>query len=718
MKTQSLNGVWQYRVGKGAWKKQCVPFSTLPVGHSECTRTFDCAENTPTVFLKFDGITYYARVFLNGQYLGEMLPYSEYTFDVSKAVKSTDNDLLVELEDIAPDFGPSEGWENYGGIIRDVSLLYSKEGYLKDVFFHSTLQNDYRDASFQVEIKAECPAEAACRITLCDREKTVFSATQKANGIIPDYFLQDVKLWSVESPTLYTLSVNLMLGEEELDSYQCQVGFREIKCDRHRFLINGIPTFLRGVCKHEMIGNSGHVVSKEAIEADLRRIKKTGCNFVRLVHYPHHKATLEIADRIGLMVSEEPGLWWSDTSNPKVSQGSLEVLKRTVLRDRNHPSIAFWLCFNECVFTRQFLIDSANTCRKYDPTRLVSGANCMSNEETLEYYNLCGFDFYTMHPYAQTFDRAAESAKILHDKPLLFTEYGGYYLYDNPHLLKDFIVEMMKLYRKNSDEGALAGAFFWFWAGINDFNRGRPACINGELTEGLLTSDQAPTMIFDTFCKAWEEAENPPLDKELYQYVPLDHQLTGRVAIPSLSAGSDLVLLLPKTKEKYPCNRIRMRRRRLKIGPILQKEEIPGISKIPLLLSDGDTLTYSYQGIIKGLTLLGATSLIKGYPISGEYGELAAELTLILSNGTVRRIPLRNGMEITTATTTLGSSRIRPIAQNATPFAEFSYDKNFENYLINRFDIELEEGLEVESVSLQSANHGYDLLIYGLYVEE
>lgn len=59
------------------------------------------------------------------------------------------------------------------------------------------------------------------------------------------------------------------------------------------------------------------------------------------------------------------------------------------------------------------MIDSARVCRENDPTRLVSGANCMSDEDTLIYYQLCGFDFYTMHPYSQTIDRAKHSAAVL-----------------------------------------------------------------------------------------------------------------------------------------------------------------------------------------------------------------------------------------------------------------------------------------------------------------
>ena len=484
MKYYSLNGLWDYRIGNGSFESVSVPFSRLPVGHSECSRTFDLPCKAKNIRLHFDGITYQGRVTLNGKYLGQMLPYSEYSFDISDTVLPTGNRLMVELEDISPAFGPTEGWENFGGIIRNVGLRITDTSCIEDVFFTSRLTDNYTSAEVTVNTQASELGDTLFEITVLDANVPVLAYTQ-GHGEPVTRTLSNIKLWSPDSPYLYTLRVRLLSGDAELDVYECKIGFKELSCDRHRFLLNGKPLFLKGLCKHEMVGDSGHCPSYEQIESDMKLIKSMGCNFVRLVHYPHCKETLEIADRLGLMVSEEPGLWWSDTSDAEVAEGSLEVLKRTIIRDRNHVSVAFWLCFNECKFTEKFLIDSAETCRRYDPTRPVSGANCMSDEDTLVYYNKCGFDFYTMHPYAPTPQRGTDSARVLHDKPLLFTEWGGYFVYNNPHLLTDFMTEMNRLYIQNSDEGALAGAFFWFFAELNDFNRGEPACTDGVLHEGL-----------------------------------------------------------------------------------------------------------------------------------------------------------------------------------------------------------------------------------------
>lgn len=705
MKSFSLNGEWLYTVG-GVTSPVTVPFSRLPVGHSECRLSFDLPYPARHVFLKFDGITYHGRVTLGGVTLGEMLPYCEYTFDISNLVKPFNNELLVELEDISPAFGPTEGWENFGGIIRGVSLLLTDTPYIDNVFFKSTLTDNYTSADISVDTAASVGENVSFEISLLEGDTSVLTYTQQAGETLTKK-LTCIKLWSPDSPFLYTLRVRLLSGNAELDVYECSVGFRELSCDRHRFVLNGTPLFLKGLCKHEMVADSGHGPTYEQIESDLRLIKSMGCNFVRLVHYPHCKETLNIADRLGLLVSEEPGLWWSDTSNPEVAEGSLEVLKRTILRDRNHPSVAFWLCFNECRFTEKFLIDSAALCRRYDPTRLVSGANCMNNEDTLIYYNKCGFDFYTMHPYAPTPDRALRSAKVLHDKPLLFSEWGGYFVYDNPHLLTDFMTEMNKLYMQCSDEGALAGAFFWFFAELNDFNRGEPACTDGVLHEGLVTSDRQPTAIFDAFCQGLSmfdgETKEIPFFMENASGAP---ELSTAHAV-NVSGGGDFEEYFRRIAEKEAAKNC-MRPRILKKGPVLDSAE--GLLSVPKVATLEMPVVLGDIGTDK-LTLIGLTTLEGGYPLcKGAYGETLAEMRITYADGSRETRPLRNGIEITTAFGLNGSSRIDPVAEKSQRYAVFGYDKNFEVYVINSMEVSTDRAID----SIEIAATGETaVLIYG-----
>ena len=152
MRKVSLNGIWTRKIGCGAESEQIVPFSALAVGRSTLKREFT-AEGFVHLFLALDGITYHASVYLNGILLGEMLPYCEYEFEIGSYVKEGTNELTVELEDLDLSFGPTPGWENFGGIIRDVSLIYRDDDYISDVFFYSTLKNEYRDASVTFDVK-------------------------------------------------------------------------------------------------------------------------------------------------------------------------------------------------------------------------------------------------------------------------------------------------------------------------------------------------------------------------------------------------------------------------------------------------------------------------------------------------------------------------------------------------------------------------------------
>ena len=209
MTTQTLNGIWNYRIGKGKQRSVCVPFSASPVGHSECARSFDLEHSGKQVFLKFDGITYQASVHLNGAELGQMLPYSEYTFDVTDLVRERDNQLTVEIEDLSPRFGPTEGWENFGGIIRDVYLQYAEENYIADVTFQSTLLHDYQDARFTVKT-VSARNRGVFQIALFFENTQVCCFTQDAQTGSQEQTICEVHLWSPEQPNLYRLEVTLL----------------------------------------------------------------------------------------------------------------------------------------------------------------------------------------------------------------------------------------------------------------------------------------------------------------------------------------------------------------------------------------------------------------------------------------------------------------------------------------------------------------------------
>ena len=728
--TQSLNGWWDYRVGNGALTRKKVPFSALPVGKSTCILRFSPIEHTaaPRAFLVLDGITYGATVTLNGVVLGEMLAYAEYRFEVTDLLRE-ENTLTVELSDIDPVFGPSAGWENYGGIIRDVYLEYTGKRYVKSTLWHGELNEDYTAAHCTLDVKTE-GGTGRTVATLTDADGNTV-ATGETTGEQVAFTLSAPALWSPESPTLYTLSYTVYDGDAESDCGSFKVGFKDFCLKGKRFCLNGKPTFLLGINRHDIWGEQGHTMTEEQMRRDMTMIKNAGINYVRLVHYPHNKRIIELADELGLLVSEEPGLWWSDMSDQKLCDDALEVMRRTVLRDRNHVSIAFWLSFNECIFTLDYLKASAKVCRENDPYHMVSGANCMSIEMTKENFPICGFDFYTMHPYDSTPKRMIKSIEELTEMPLLFTEWGGYYCHDNPQNFRWFIDTIIKYWKNPDDQPVLAGATYWFWSEMYEFDRRSPACTGGVLREALVDAERNPLPDYDVFRTAFAALHNPEKDPEWGMEIgTLPCDLTGKeyqtvsVSAPLGDAERTAAWERMIAESRVPIKTFyheNKNTRRMTNGPVLR--ELPGaIGALPLDLLQtpyvvADTLTVPVNRTAKGLWVIGNVSMPKGFPIGGAYGEEVAEYIVTYTDGSCDTHVMKNGEDFTTATALHGPSRIQPYAANAPRVCRYHHEIAWEHYVINARRIPTDPQKTVATLTLRNLQTGYLPLLYGLTAE-
>ena len=730
--TQTLCGVWDYRIADGEYTKKTVPYSDLSVGFSECKRSFDAPELAvkQRAFLVFEGVTYGGDVTLNGRMLGSMLPYTEYRFEVTDLLKEKDNLISVLIRDLDEPFGPAEGWENYSGIIRDVYLEYTEKTVVSDVFWHSKLSEDLLHAECTAEIKTDgCEKGQTVTLTLLDKsgESVHTESVAAAPELRVEFELDGISLWSPDAPTLYTLRVDILNENVLSDTYKCKVGFKHFATKGKRFYLNGEPIFLTGVCRHDTYGDTGHVMSREQMYEDMKMIKELGVNYVRLVHYPHHKHIVEIADEIGLFVSEEPGLWWSDVSDSEIFSRSLEVLRRTVLRDRNHVSIAFWLSFNECIFTPEYIKASGEVCREADPYRLVSGANCMNDEMTKKYYKECGFDFYTMHPYSSATQRLMNSANALTDMPLLLTEWGGYYVYDHPAQFEYFVRTIVDLWHNTDDKPVVTGAAIWCWNEIYEFNRSAPACRDGILREGLVDIYRRPNMCTKLYKELFAEIKNPrkPQCKLTLSELhgngiprPIDELVDTEAQKRAYEKAIELAKQ-PIARYYHNGHKLRI----MKQGPVLPDGitslgELPvSLSKRPFVVDGENPFELDIGRKTEKLYVIGAVSLPYGFPIDGKYGETAAILSLKYEDGSFSDIPLRNGKELTTATAWLGPSRINPVASNAPRAIHFVWDMDGEHYIANALPIKADGVKKLLSMSVRLENENYNLLIYGVTVE-
>ncbi len=734
-----LGGTFGFRTPGREYTPITVPSSYRCVGKAEFLKEFSFTPaRNKTVLLTAEGINYEGRLTLNGKFLGTTLPYCHYSFDVTDVI-GEQNTLQIEVEDLHAPYGLTDGWCCCGGIIRAIYLEILPAVYLKDFRFRTQFNGDFSTATVTIsgDVSQKTDSCALRAELFLDGEKI---ATAKGAPEGFSFPVDSPRLWSPDSPTLYRLVVSLVRGDEILDVRESMVGFKSLVMDDRKFYLNGKPFFFVGVCRHDLApGEKGQTMTDEEIESDLRMIKDLGANFVRLVHYPHDRRVIDAADRLGLLVSEESGLWWSDLTRQTLVEGALEVLRRTIIRDRNHVSVAFWMGFNECVFTQDFLNRSVEVCRRYDPDRYVSGANCMCPEMTVPMFAEADIDFYTFHPYGNNTNSVSagtnspkgrpvnidEIFRAFQGKPLIFTEWGGWNVTDNPALFLRFCDRM----KRAKEAGQLAGMLYWAFADMVELNRDDDACHDGVQIEGLVTMDRRPKVNYYAY-REFISTLNKPAPRQESMTLHTHADASGHRTLPVALPCNDEVQKAAWEKalqDAIPMGggfRNRCKRRFSK-GPVLPRplSHMESLNfnarQKPIVVNPAApeyTATVT-DGKCSRIWLLGNALFTAGYPVNGNYGEVCGALTLTYESGKTDVHPLRNGIELLTPFTTFGSSFIDPRSPRLIPAVDFSYNKNFENYRIYVLPISAEHEVALRSITLSVSGENC-ILLYGICTEE
>jgi hypothetical protein len=403
--------------------------------------------------------------------------------------------------------------------------------------------------------------------------------------------------------------------------------------------------------------------------------------------------------------------------------------------------VAFWLAFNECILTSEFLAKASLLCKKLDPTRLVSGANCANLETTKQLFNQKGFDFYTFHPYGPQIDSvtagygARENTTsitkvlaFLDDKPVFFTEWGGWYVINNPALFSQFLDTMIAAGKSQKHGTILAGMTYWVWADMYETNRGLPACHAGILNEGLVDVDRDPRVNLDIFTRKLTQMYIEP-DKQPQVEV---YRLQARQAIYTpidIMAGQDpgkMKEIWERTlKETENARGDRKKKFRLMHGPQLPDDyfyigEMPVQLKkgIPVILNKlSGPPSIPVQAAASAIHFIGQAGLVRGYPFYGKHGEVVAKYIIEFDDDTEFEVLLRNGMEIATVMGLVGPSRIDPRASAAPRIMKITYDQDWEEYYLNILRVQLPEPKMIRSIRTEIEDDQYKLLIYGITLE-
>jgi beta-galactosidase len=360
-----------YGHGKPAYTNVAYPFPVDPPHPPQDNptgdhrRAFDLPDDWTGVdaVLRFDGVESCARVWLNGTELGfftgSRLP-AEY--DAGHLLRPGRNVLAVRVHQwSAASYLEDQDMWWLPGIFRGVTLLRRPADPLDDVFVHADY--DHTTGVGTLRVDASAPAVVAVPELGIDGLGAGEAVTVA------------VEPWSAESPRLYAATV-ASAGE----TVSLRIGFRTVSIVDGVLLVNGTPLPLRGVNRHEFHPDFGRALPYETMRADVLLMKQHNINAVRTSHYPPHPAFLDLCDEHGLWVVDECDLethgflfagWRHNPSGePAWRESYLDRMRRTVERDKNHPSIVLWSLGNES-HTGENLAATADWTRSRDASRPV-----------------------------------------------------------------------------------------------------------------------------------------------------------------------------------------------------------------------------------------------------------------------------------------------------------------------------------------------------------
>ena len=503
----TLHGEWARHVGGVLFDTVTVPSSLRLTGNYILQRNVSLPQlaHGERAFVHFEAIAFWGRVFVNGKGVGTTDgPYIPAEFEFTPSENGGEHEIRVQIVDLTPlpngsgtaevILGNNPGWEAAGGIIRDTWVEIRPAVFVENVRFSYALSSDHGVCTCKPHIFVSSTGDVRASLEVAltrDYEKIAGSVSEidlkaGSNEVEMNFAFNHPMLWSPDAPTLYEVTVNLSTRSTQ-DTWSCKTGFRDIRAQGRDFLLNGKRLILKGVCRHDMWPEQGFTLNHDQQQQDMRTIKSMHCNFVRLVHYPHDRRIIQLADELGLLVSEEPGFWQVDfatSPRPPVELG-FRVLEGAIRRDWNSPSVMIWFVSNECALTESFLRESKERCNRLDSIkRLVGPANDHNADEVKPLVVAAEMDFFDQHPYTHDPGDFTKEAEIYGaSKPLIFSEWGGKSVGQDEPTMRASVDRLIDL----QQSGALAGTMFWSWQDIRQYSRIDDEMHNGVLESGVVT---------------------------------------------------------------------------------------------------------------------------------------------------------------------------------------------------------------------------------------
>ena len=394
-------------------KKNGANMGFFPGGIGWYRKTFDVPSEYKgkKISILFDGVYHQSDVYINGKHLGfHPYGYIGFEYDLSPFLKYGEKNTIAVRVNHSD--APSSRWYSGSGIYRHVWLNVTAPIHISTwgtYITTPTIEEDNADVDvitsienytakkgnilLESRIKDTVGQIIACSLTpVSVKEHTVQTVKQQLKIANPC-------LWSVDSPSLYTLESVIRIDDKIIDDYHTPFGVRHFNYNAQTgFHLNGKAMKMKGVNLHQDAGALGTAAFDKSYERRLKILKEIGCNAIRCSHNPPSPEFLDLCDKLGFLVIDEAfDKWKSGYYETYFDTWWQKDLGGMIRRDRNHPSIIMWSIGNELMeqeYTSKEGTERARMLQDYvhkqEPTRPVMLAVAPGNLKE-RVYNETGF---------------------------------------------------------------------------------------------------------------------------------------------------------------------------------------------------------------------------------------------------------------------------------------------------------------------------------------
>lgn len=308
------------------------------------------------VQLLFDGAMSNAKVYVNGEYVGERpFGYISFYFDITKFLKDGANTIAVRVEN----FNSQSRWYPGAGIYRKVSIIKTNKTHVKTWgTFVTTPSITKKKARVNLDLEVLGNGTYSVKNEIFDPSgnsvaKKLKDVSINGKELINESFeVKKPMIWDLKNPNLYQLKTTILKDGKEVNTYATTFGIRKIRFEIDGFYLNDKKVKFKGVNMHHDFGPVGAAFHKELFVRQMTKLKEMGVNAIRFSHNPPAPEALDICDSMGLLAIDEAFDEWKIG---KVLNGyskhfdlwAKQDLSDMILRDRNHPSIIMWSIGNE-----------------------------------------------------------------------------------------------------------------------------------------------------------------------------------------------------------------------------------------------------------------------------------------------------------------------------------------------------------------------------------